>query len=312
VIFAAALLLGGVAVGWGSPWPLSRLAATGTDPRGVLAWWLLTAAGVAFAAVAGVLLLVLPGHGPAGAVIRLLHDCWATLDHDELPALDPVAGTVAGLVLATTVGRLALTWVARRRRRNVLHRRHLTALRLTGVRDTRPVPTLWLPEDRPIAYSLGGRQALVVASDGLAARLTNSELGAVLAHERAHIRGHHHLFTSWSEGLGRTLPFVPLMRELPGAVRLLAELAADQVAATHCGREPVRSALLAVRAVDGAPRALPMAGGDTAIRLSRLDTGAPGRWTSAIGAVAGGVAAFLAPAAVAVVLVLGGSFLTCS
>nr|WP_225956716.1 M56 family metallopeptidase [Amycolatopsis lexingtonensis] len=301
-------MLGSVAVGWWSPRPLSRLAAARIDPGTVLAWWLLTAVGVAAGAVAGVLFLVLPGHGPADALVRLLHDCWSALDHDGLPALDPIAGTVSGTVLAAVIGQLALASLRRRRRRNVLHRRHLTALRLTGARDTRPVPTLWLPEARPIAYSLGGRRPLVVASDGLAARLTDRELGAVLAHERAHVRRHHHLLTAWSEVLGRTLRFVPLMRELPVAVRLLVELAADQAAAAQCGSEPLRSALLSIRAVNGPPRALALAGGDTAIRLSRLGNGSP---TSAAATITGCVTALLAPAAVAVLLVVGGSLLLC-
>ncbi len=304
MILAAALLLGAVAVGWWSPWPLGRLTAR-IDPRTAIAWWLLAAAGVVGATVAAVLLLVLPGHGPAGAVLRVLHDCRAALGHDELPALDPVAGTIAGTVLAVAAGRLAMTWLVRRRRRTVLHRRHLTALRLAGVHDSRPVPTLWLPDERPIAYSLGGRRSLVVASDGLAARLTRRELGAVLAHERAHVHGHHHLFTGCAEVLGRTLGFVPLMRELPAATRLLVELAADRAAAAQCGREPLGSALRSIRAVD----ALAVAGSATAIRLSRLDTGAASASRSMT--VAGGVAAFLAPPAIAVALVLITGFAAC-
>jgi Zn-dependent protease with chaperone function len=313
VILAAALMLAGVAVGWWSPWLLHRMTATRIDPGTLIAWWLLTAVGVATGAVTGVLFLVLPGHGPADAVIQLLDDCWSAVNHDDLPALDPVVGTISGAVLIFAVSRLAMTSLSRRKRRNVLHRHHLTALRLAGARDTKPVPTLWLPEDRPIAYSLGGRRSLVVASDGLAARLTERELGAVLAHERAHVHGHHHLLTSWSEVLGRTLRFVPLMRELPGAIRLLVELAADQAAAARCGREPLRSALLSIRAADGPRRALAMAGGDTAIRLRRLDTGSSSAPRSLVTmrAVAGGFAAFLAPPSTAVALVLVTSFIAC-
>ncbi|MET8849892.1 M56 family metallopeptidase [Amycolatopsis sp. NPDC004625] len=308
MILAAALLLGTTAVGWWSPWLLGRLTAR-TDPRTALAWWLLTAAGMLGATVAGVLLLVLPGHGPADAVLRLLHDCRAALDHDELPALDPVAGTVAAAVLAAATGRLALTWLARRRRWTVLHRRHLTALRLAGARDTRPLPTLWLPDERPIAYSLGGRRPLVVASDGLAARLTEPELGAVLAHERAHVLGHHHLLTGVAEVLGRTLGFVPLLRELPAATRLLVELAADRAAAARCGPGPLRSALLSIHAVDGPRRALAMAGGGTALRLSRLGPGAARVPRSVT--VAGGAAAFLAAPAIAAGLLLVTGVVTC-
>jgi Zn-dependent protease with chaperone function len=308
VILAAALLLGTVVVGWWSPWLLGRLA-TRIDPRTAIAWWLLTAVGVVGGTIASALLLALPGHGPADAVLRVLHDCWAAVDHDELPALDPIAGTIAGLVLAVAAGRLTLTWLGRRRRRNLVHRRHLTALQLSGTRDTKPVPILWLPDERPIAYSLGGRRSLVVASDGLAARLTERELGAVLAHERAHVRGRHHLLISCSEVLGRTLRFVPLMRELPAATQLLVELAADQAAAAQCGREPLRSALRSIRAVAGPRRALAMAGGDTAIRLSRLDSGSPP--APRLTTVAGGIAAFVASPAIAVALVLIIGFISC-
>lgn len=308
MILAAALLLGTLAVAWWSPVPLSRLAAR-IDPGTAIAWWLLTAAGVAAGTIAGVLVLVLPGHGPADAVVGLLHDCWPALNHDDLPGLDPLVGTVAGTVLAAATGRLALASLRRRRRRHVLHRRHLTALRLAGTREPRPLPTLWLPEEQPIAYSLGGRRPLVVASEGLAARLTDRELRAVLAHERAHVHGRHHLLTGCSEVLGRTLRFLPLMRELPGATRLLAELAADRAAAEQCGREPLRSALRTIKAGDGPRRALAMAGGDAAIRLSRLDSGSSP--APRLTAVAGGLAAFLAPPAFAAVLLLATGFVGC-
>ncbi|WP_318306502.1 M56 family metallopeptidase [Amycolatopsis solani] len=309
MILAAALLLGAVVIGWWSPAALSRLAATGAGPGTVIAWWLLAAAGVVAGAVGGVLLLVLPGHGPAGAVLRILHDCWSTAGHDGFPALDPIAGLGSVAVLGVAAARLARHALDRRRRRNVLHRRHLTALRLSG--DQQPLPTLWLPDDQPIAYSMGGRRPLVVASTGLADRLTEPELRAVLEHERAHVRGHHHLLTSWAEVLGRTLWFVPLMRELPAAVRLLVELAADRTASARCGAAPLRSALLRVRAGEGPRRALAMAGGDTEIRLSYLDGASDPPFTAGVKAVAGGIAALLAPPAVAVALVVGAGLIVC-
>jgi hypothetical protein len=64
-------------------------------------------------------------------------------------------GSVSGAVLVATAGRLAVTSLARRCRRTVLRRHHLTALRLAGTRDTRPIPALWLPDDRPLAYRPG-------------------------------------------------------------------------------------------------------------------------------------------------------------
>jgi len=308
MIPAAALLAGTVVIGWWSPRALGRLAATGVGPGTAIAWWLLAAVGVVAGAVAGVLLLVLPGHGPAGAVLRVLHDCWTTVGHEDFPALDPIAGITSAAVLAAAAVRLARHSLVRRRHRTVLHRRHLTALHLAGERGG--LPTLWLPDDRPIAYSMGGRRPLVVASTGLADRLTGPELRAVLEHERAHVRGHHHLLTGWAEVLGRTLPFVPLMRELPTALRLLVELAADRTASARCGTAPLRSALLRVRSGEGPRRTLSMAGGDTAIRLDHLDAGAPPRFAR-VKAVAGGLAAVLAPPAMAAALVVGTGLIVC-
>jgi Zn-dependent protease with chaperone function len=310
VITAAALLLGVLVVGWWSPRPLGRLSAR-VGPGTALVWWLLTTAGVVAGTIAGVLLLVLPGHGPAAAILAALHDCWAAAGHGGLPALDPITGGVAAVVALAAAARLASAAAGRRRHRNVLHRRHLVALRLSGSADGRPLPTLWLPQDEPVAYSLGGRRGLIVASTGLKDRLSERELRAVLAHERAHVRGRHHLLTACAEVLGRTLGFVPLMRELPGAVKLLVELAADRTAAAQCGSEPLRSALVSIRAVEGPRRSLAMAGGDTAIRLQRLTARTGSRLASRAVTVAGGLAALVAPAAVAVALVVGTSLVSC-
>jgi len=300
MILAAVLLFGVVVTGWSSPRLLSRLTAGRISPGTALAWWLLTAAGVLAGTLGAVLLLVLPDHGPAGAITRILHECWAAVGHSGLPGLDPVAGTFAATALAIAAGRLTLSSARRRKYSTLLHRRHLDVLRLSGAR---PGPTLWLPDDRPIAYSLGGRDGLIVASQGLAGRLSSRELAAVLAHERAHLRGRHHFLAGCAETLGRTLRFVPLMRELPGAVRLLVELAADRAAAAGHGPETVRSALLSIHAGDG----------DTALRLRRLarHPGGPSRFPDRVRAVVGGTLALFAPPVLTVCLMFTAGLLSC-
>ncbi|MFC9252103.1 M56 family metallopeptidase [Amycolatopsis thailandensis] len=310
MILAAVLLFGVVLIGWFSPRVLGRLTAGGISPGTAIAWWLLTALGVLAGALGAVLLLVLPDHGPATAITRVLHDCWAAVGHSDLPGLDPVAATFAGAALVLAGTRLTVASARRRKRGIRLHRRHLDVLRLSGAR---PGPTLWLPEDRPIAYSLGGRDGLIVASEGLAARLSRPELDAVLAHERAHLRGRHHLLTASADVLGRALRFVPLMRELPGAVRLLVELAADRAAAARHGSGTVRSALLSIHAADGPRRALGMAGGDTEIRLRLLTSYAIGRsrFPARAKAVAGGTLALLAPPAFATGLLFATGLVSC-
>ncbi|WP_410598735.1 M56 family metallopeptidase [Amycolatopsis sp. lyj-90] len=304
MILAAVLLFGVAVIGWCSPRLLGRLTAGGISPGTALAWWLLTALGVLAGTLGAVLLLVLPDHGPAAAITRFLHDCWAAVGHSGLPGLDPLVGGFAGAVVVIAATRLTVTWAHRRKRSTLLHRRHRDALRLTGTRDERPIATLWVPDERPIAYSLGGRDGLIVASRGLAGRLTSRELNAVLEHERAHLRGRHHLLAGCAETLGRTLRFVPLMRELPGAVRLLVELAADRAAATGHGPETVRSALLSIHASEG---------GDTALRLrwlARHPCG-PSRLPDRVRAVAGGTLALFAPPALTVGLMFTSGLLSC-
>ncbi|MEV7552248.1 M56 family metallopeptidase [Amycolatopsis sp. NPDC089917] len=310
MILAGVLLSGVVLIGWFSPRVLGRLTAGGISPGTALAWWLLTALGVLAGTLGAFLLLVLPDHGPATAITRVLHDCWAAVGHSDLPGLDPVVGTFAGAALVIAAARLAVASARRRKRSARLHRRHLDVLRLSGARSG---PMLWLPDDRPIAYSLGGRDGLIVASEGLAARLSHRELNAVLAHEKAHLRGRHHLLTASADVLGRTLRFVPLMRELPGAIRLLAELAADRAAATRHGSETVRSALLSIHAADEPRRALGMAGGDTEIRLRLLaaHTAGASRFPAWAKAVAGGTVALLAPPAFTVGLLFATGLVSC-
>lgn len=301
MILAAVLLLGVVVIGWYSPRLLGRLTAGGISPGTALAWWLLTALGVLVGTLGAVLLLVLPDHGPAGAITRILHECWAAVGHSGLPGLDPLAGTLAGTAVAIAVARLAVTTARRRKRSTLLHRRHLAVLRLSGAR---PGPTLWLPDDRPIAYSLGGRDGLIVASQGLAGRLSPRELDAVLAHERAHLRGRHHFLAGCAETLGRVLRFVPLMRELPGAVRLLVELAADRAAAAGYGPETVRSALLSIHAAGG---------GDTALRLRWLARHAsgPARFPERVRAIMGGALALFAAPVLTVGLMFTAGLVSC-
>ncbi len=98
----------------------------------------------------------------------------------------------------------------------------------------------------PMAYSVAGRPGFVVATRGLSDCLTESERDAVIAHERAHLRGHHHRIINVCEVLAKTLPMIPLCVAAPAAVRRLVELAADERAAYITSPDAVRSALRVV------------------------------------------------------------------
>ncbi|UJW29964.1 M56 family metallopeptidase [Saccharothrix sp. AJ9571] len=309
MILAAALFLGAALIGWHAPRLLQRLTLT-APPGAAISAWLASITGVLLSVVAGVVLLVLPGHGPADAITAILHDCWSTLSHAGLPQLDPIAGLSAVVVLSAVAGNVGRVARRRRRHRERIRGQHEAALRILRPAHAGSYPTLWLAHDEPMAYSLDGPPALVVATNGLANRLSDQEIQAVLAHEHAHLRGKHHRLVGLASTAGNALGFIPLMREAPAALRLLVELAADRAAVAECGIAPVRSALLAMTsAPPPPPPALAMAGSDTPIRLRQLNR--PATRCPRLRSLTTGVVAALTPAISSALLLLAGSLIWC-
>ena len=122
---------------------------------------------------------------------------------------------------------------------------------------------------------------------GALAVLGPDQLTAVLAHERAHLAGRHHLLLAVTRSLAAVAPAVPLFARGTSAVARLAEMRADDVAARRAGgnqgRRTLLTALLAMAtglAAGPAPAAwLPGAGGVVAARVRRLaDPPPPARW----------------------------------
>lgn len=98
----------------------------------------------------------------------------------------------------------------------------------------------------PVAYCLPGPRSRLVVSAGAVSTLAQSELDAVLAHERAHLRERHDLvvlpFVAW----GATARWVPGMRAAQRAVARLIEMRADDVAAGEVGSGELAGALRSV------------------------------------------------------------------
>ena len=126
------------------------------------------------------------------------------------------AGIVtAGQVLTlATVARMA--WAVGRiaQRRRTERRRHRLLVRLAG--GHRPdVPAVVLDCPGAGAYSVAGRRPAVVVTSGAIDLLSGPQLGAVLAHEHAHLRGRHHRLALAAALVAEALPLVPLLREAP-------------------------------------------------------------------------------------------------
>lgn len=295
---AVALIVGALVVAWRAPALLDRALGRVCDPVAVLLAWWGSLAAVLLTFTAGVGLLLVPANSVEDWAGRLAHHCWLAVRHGRLPAQDEVLG-VAGVVgVAALAARCVVVairqWRAQRESRQA-HQDLVTLLGETLTPEREPV--LRVPHRAPLAYSVGGRRGLLVVSAGVL-RLPAAQRAAVVCHERAHLRGRHHLIVAFAEVLAAAAPWVPLTRRAPGAMRLLVELCADAVAVRACGAPAVRAALIALNGAPHPGHALPMAGSDVPTRLHRLQTGTPGYRTSA--RIALPLAAVFAPALVGV------------
>jgi Zn-dependent protease with chaperone function len=98
-----------------------------------------------------------------------------------------------------------------------------------------------IPSDEPVAYALPGRPGQVVVSTGMLNALDVGERRVLIAHERAHLRKHHHRYLSLIELAAASLP---LLAPLNGRLRFAVERWADEEAAKEVGdRALVASAI---------------------------------------------------------------------
>jgi Zn-dependent protease with chaperone function len=117
--------------------------------------------------------------------------------------------------------------------------------------------------------------------------LQPAQLSAVLAHERAHLAGRHHLLIVLTRVLAATFPAVPLFTRGPAEVARLAEMCADDVAVRRSGRHTLLTALLAM----GTGTAVPAATGGTAVPAATTGGTAVTAGDTVLAATGGEVAA---------------------
>lgn len=254
-----AALLGGFALllAWPVPVALSRATWPSRSPAVALALWQSIALGGGLAMI-GCLLVY--GSSPAGS---LLGAAGALLPHLFTGPIPPDFGVVhlAALTLAAGLAvhlalNLALTAVTAERER----RRQHQLIALLGD----PLPgqprTRVLAHPLPLAYCVPGIRTATVLTDGLIDALGESELRAVIAHERAHLDQLHHLvllaFRAWHSAL----PWFPIANRAERSVALLAEMLADDQARHAAGDDALRSAMLLVGS-GGEPGAYADSGG---------------------------------------------------
>ena len=270
---ATAIALGVLAalLAWPVPAALARAAWPRRDPLVALVCW--QAIGLAGGlSIIGALLV--HGLSPWGHSLPEAWWHWVTRQPSEETVRGDhwVAQTLAAVLALELLGVLLLSFLRTSRTR----RRHRELLELV----VRPVPgedTRLLDHPAPIAFCIPGARPLLVLSSGIVEELDGAQLDAVIAHERAHLREHHHLlllpFVAWRAAL----PVLPAADRAHDAVRDLVEMRADDVALTSLGcRDPRHTLAAAIVAAAGGAGgqvpegALAVAGGAVSVRVRRL------------------------------------------
>ena len=278
-----ALVMLGYAAGlaWLGPAPLAHMTARGVNARLGLAVWLVAVSSALASAVVAVSFLVRAAVAGwptfAGTICRSVYGgtCPPQVYRSALFELSlAAASAVAVLILVT------LTWqysrTVRRSRRRA--QEHAEAARITGRRfPAAGIPPLStavvLEAEQPAVYCVPGRPATIVLTTGALAVLGPEQLLAVLAHERAHLAGRHHLLITLGKAMRAGLPAVPLFTRGAEEVARLAEMRADDVAARRSGRDTLLQALVAMgtgRPLPTPAAALAATGGVVSARVGRL------------------------------------------
>jgi Peptidase family M48 len=249
-------------VGFLAPALLDRNWSVHAPRLAIIVWLALSASFVAAAVLAGLAMAVrFPLTWSMGA---------AGMTRAGYPAPGGAVTTAAGLLLAAAIvlrtgGCLASGLAQARRDR----REHAAFLAGTGRMDA-ALGAVILGQDAPAAYCLPGERDLVVVSAGAVAALQPRQLQAVLAHERAHLRGHHHALLTWASALGRALPMVQLLAGAGPRLAPLAEMAADDAAVRRHAPADLAAALVILARSGARATALTASGTAAVTRIERL------------------------------------------
>lgn len=275
---AVCLLLYSLVVLVFGPLLLARLTHAGHNPRLGAAAWMTSIASVlvSWAAAAMVALADLIHHwSHPGAVLA---NCLAALH--GVAAGNVGAAMQIGLLALSTLGAAAVAVSAARlavillRMRSRTHR-HARAVRLVG-RRVDGLDAIVLDAPEPAAYCVSGRPNAVVITRAALQALTEPQLAAILAHERAHLDGHHPQIVAVARGVAAMFPNLTLMTHGAHHIAGLLEMCADDSAAGTHGRQPILGGLLALTgAMPAVSGAMGAAGFAVLARAERLAL--PGR-----------------------------------
>jgi Zn-dependent protease with chaperone function/uncharacterized membrane protein len=244
------LLLYSMAMLIAAPRLLRALTDSGNTPRLGVATWLSAIGTVVASSFATAVLVIIgavshwthPRTVAASCLARLLH----TLSGDAgtTPQIALVVIAAAATSAAVHTGARLATAVLEMRSRAHEHAR---AVRLVG-HHTGEADVVMVEATKPAAYCVAGRPPAIVVTSAARAALDDRQMAAVLAHERAHLTGHHAVIVSMVRALAGAFPRLSLITEGAQQVSRLLEMCADDVAARRHSSRALLTGLVALTA----------------------------------------------------------------
>lgn len=240
------LLLYSMAMLVAAPPLLRALTYSGNAPRLGVATWLSAIGTVVGSWLATAVLVIVevishwthPRTVAASCLARLQR----TISGDAgiAPQITLVVIAAAATVAATITGvRLATAVLGMRARAH----EHARDVRLVGHR-TCEADVVMVEAVKAAAYCVAGRPPAIVVTSAARAALDDRQLAAVLAHERAHLAGHHAVIVSALRALAAVFPRLSLITEGAQQVSRLLEMCADDVAARRHSSRALLSGLI--------------------------------------------------------------------
>ncbi|MGH3951102.1 MAG: M56 family metallopeptidase [Pseudonocardiaceae bacterium] len=264
----------GLLAGVGAPKAMGQASRFVYLPRLGVAVWFAALAGVVVSLTFAAALVVASAVHAVDVHCGPMQACVPALNGLGSQSAGQIAVAFAGLAAAVAAGFvLHLSWVVTRSLSSAwrAHHRHAAMLRMIG----RPAPelgrgALLVDTAERAAYCVGGRCRTIVVTRGALGVLARHELAAVLAHERAHLAGKHHLLLALVRAVRQAMPWLPLARVAEAEMARLLEMCADDAAVRGHGRRSLLAALAAMTAGPAPHGALGATGTAVLDRANRL------------------------------------------
>ncbi|MQA26418.1 MAG: M48 family metalloprotease [Micromonosporaceae bacterium] len=251
-------------------WWLRRAAWPQHAPRLGVAVWQALSVSTALSVVLASLVVTIPRGAVGAGFAELLRACVWALRAEYGAVGGPLMGAAGAAVGGGVAARAAYCLIRESAAAVRERRRHAALLAPVARLDTR-LRALVVPCEAAAAYCLPGGHGRIVLTTGALDVLDPGQLTGVLAHERAHLRGRHHLAVGVAVALARAFPGVPVFRHAADQIPQLLEMLADDAAVRHGDRGAHAAALVALAARGGAPaRALAAGGPEALARVRRL------------------------------------------